>query len=116
MKDIIPPNINKPSEEGLKMISHCPVCHYSNTAIEAKVLEESDNAHLVYIKCKRCQSAVLALFSTNSFGISSIGVITDFDSYEVAKFKELPMVNSDDVLVVHKHLAENDDFIKLLVS
>ena len=115
MKDIIPPN-NKPSEEGLKMISHCPVCHYSNTAIEAKVLEESDNAHLVYIKCKRCQSAVLALFSTNSFGISSMGVITDFDSYEVAKFKNLSKVNTNDVLAVHKYLIENDDFLKILMS
>ncbi|MDO8669269.1 MAG: hypothetical protein Q7K65_03165 [Candidatus Buchananbacteria bacterium] len=112
MKDIIPPN-NKPSEDGLKMISHCPVCHYSNTAIEAKVLEENDNSHLVYIKCKRCQSAVLALFSSNSFGISSIGVITDFESYEVAKFKNLSRVNNDDVLSVYKHLSENDDFSKV---
>lgn len=109
MKDIIPPN-NKPSEDGLKMISHCPVCHYSNTAIEAKILEESDNAHLVYIKCKRCQSAVLALFSANSFGVSSVGVITDFDSYEVAKFKNLSQVNSDDVLVIKQALT-NDSYL-----
>ena len=66
MQDIVPPSgHHKPSEEGLKMISHCPVCHYGNNAVEAKVVEESDNAHLVYIKCQRCQSAVLALFSAS---------------------------------------------------
>lgn len=116
MKDITPPQSHKPYEEGLKMISHCPVCHYSHTAIEAKVIEESDNAHLVYIKCKRCQSAVLALFSSNSFGISSIGVITDFDSFEVSKFKELSQVNSDDVLELRKYLADNDYLAELLTS
>ncbi|NCN07337.1 hypothetical protein GW933_01450 [Candidatus Falkowbacteria bacterium] len=115
MKDILPPN-NRPSEDGLKMISHCPVCHYNNTAIEAKVLEENDNSHLVYIKCKRCQSAVLALFSANSMGVSSVGVITDFDSYEVAKFRDLSRVNSDDVLNIKQALTDNDNFVKLLSS
>ena len=114
MKDILPPNHQRLPEDGLKMISHCPVCHYSNMAVEARVLEESDNAHLVYIKCKRCQSAVLALFSASGLGISSIGVITDFDSQEVAKFKELPKVDSDDVLAVHKYLLEEPDVIKAL--
>ena len=112
MQDILPPNHQRLPEDGLKMISHCPVCHYSNTAVEAKILEESDNAHLVYIKCKRCQSAVLALFSSNSLGVSSVGVITDFDSQEVSKFKELPKVDSDDVLAVHRYLLNEDDVIK----
>jgi len=115
MKDITPPK-QWPSEEGLKMISHCPVCHYSNTAIEAKVIEENDQAHLVYIKCKRCQSAVLALFSTSGFGVTSIGVITDFDSFEVAKFKELSKVDSDDILTVYQSLASDNIFLKLLGS
>lgn len=112
MKDILPPYHQRLPEDGLKMISHCPVCHYSNTAVEARVLEESDNAHLVYIKCKRCQSAVLALFSASGLGISSIGVITDFDSQEVTKFKELSKVNSDDVLAVHRYLLGEQDIIK----
>lgn len=116
MQDIIPPNNHKPSEDGLKMISHCPVCHYSNNAVEAKVLEESDNAHLVYIKCRRCQSAVLALFSAGSLGVSSIGLITDFESHEVAKFKEMPKISSDDVLKVHQYLKSNDNIIGALLS
>jgi hypothetical protein len=114
MQDIIPPNNNKPSEEGLKMISHCPVCHYGNNAVEAKVLEESDSAHLVYIKCKRCQSAVLALFSTSGMGISSVGLITDFDSHEVAKFRDLPRIGSDDVLAVKELLTNDNQISKLL--
>ena len=104
MRDIMPPNNNKSPEDGLRMIAHCPVCHYSNDAVQAKVLEESDNANLIYIKCRRCQSAVLALFSLNGFGVSSVGIVTDFDSHEIAKFKELARVDSDDVLAVHEQI------------
>ena len=114
MHDIIPPNNRPPSEEGLKMISHCPVCHYSNTAIEAKIIEENDNAHLIYIKCRRCQSAVLALFSASGFGLSSIGIITDFDSQEIATFKELSKVDSDDVLLVYQHLLKDEQLIETM--
>jgi len=115
MQDIIPPNNNRSSEDGLKMISHCPVCHYGNSAVEAKVIEENETNHLIYIKCKRCQSAVLALFSANGMGINSVGVITDFDSYEVAKFKNLSRVNSNDVLAVYSHLSKDNKILDILV-
>lgn len=115
MQDITPPKHNRPHEDGLKMISHCPVCHYNNSVVEAKVLEESHSAHLVYIKCKRCQSAVLALFSMNSMGMSSIGVITDFDSFEIGKFKNTLPVNSDDILAVHKYLRGEDNLSSLFL-
>lgn len=104
MRDIIPPNFNRFPDEGLKIISHCPVCHYNYNPVEAKVLEESDDAHLIYIKCRRCQSAILALVLANAFGVSSIGLITDLDSQEVAKFKELEAVSGDDVLSVYESL------------
>jgi hypothetical protein len=112
MQDIIPPGGGrKSSEEGLKMISHCPVCHYGNNAVEANVLEESDSAHLVYIKCQRCKSAVLALFSSSNMGMSSMGVITDLESTEVSKFKDLPRVSDDDVLSIGKALLSNNAFL-----
>jgi len=45
-----------------------------------------------------------------------VGVITDFDSYEVAKFRDLSRVNSDDVLNIKQALTDNDNFVKLLSS
>ena len=106
MQDIIPPDYNKDNlpEEGLKNIAYCPVCHYHYNPIQAKVLEEGNGAHLIYVKCSRCQSSILALILAGSFGISSVGLITDLNSYEVSKFCRLPQINSNDVIKVYEKL------------
>jgi hypothetical protein len=104
MPDINPANFHLPSEENLRLISFCPVCHYRYNPVEARVLEENESAHLLYIKCHRCHSATLALILASALGISSIGLVTDLDSHEVSKFKDLSPVNDDDVLTVHRWL------------
>lgn len=114
MNDIFPPGGGQFPGEGLKIISRCPVCHYQYNPVEAKVLDENDGAHLIYVKCKRCQSAVLALVMTNNMGITSVGLITDLDSYEVMKFADLSAVNEDDVLAVHQVLSEDDGLARLV--
>ncbi|HLD28516.1 MAG TPA: hypothetical protein VJB67_02790 [Patescibacteria group bacterium] len=101
-------------DEGIKIISRCPVCHYNYNPVEAKVLEENDLAHLIYIKCRRCRSAILALIMTSGYGISSVGLVTDLDSHEVNQIKELSVVSGEDVLSVFKALEHDqlDDIIK----
>lgn len=113
MRDIFPPNFNNNSDglfdESIKVISNCPVCHYQHNSLQARMLEETDGAHLVYIKCQRCQSSTLVLVMTNSFGISSVGLVTDLDSYEVSKFKDLAEVNDQDILEVYQYLQNETD-------
>lgn len=106
MPDFNPPNFGRFLEEGLKIIANCPVCHFRYDSAETRIIDENDGAHLVYLKCQRCQSATLVLLMANNFGVSSIGVLTDLDSHEVLKFKDLPEVNSDDVLSVY-HFLQN---------
>ncbi|MEK7653387.1 MAG: hypothetical protein AAB358_02835 [Patescibacteria group bacterium] len=107
MNDIIPPNFNRNPSESLKMISRCPICHFNYNPIEAKVLAENAGAHLLYIKCQRCGSAILALVLANSFGVSSVGLVTDLESYEVTKFKDADAITSDDILSVYGFLADD---------
>ncbi len=108
MQDIIPPDFNKDQlpEESLRNIAYCPVCHHHYNPIQAKVVEEGNGAHLIYVKCNRCQSSILALILAGSFGISSVGLITDLDSYEVSKFCRLSPISSNEVIKVHQKLAE----------
>ncbi len=106
MKDIFPPNFNKSPEEAIKLVSYCPICHYHYNPIEAKILEEDDGAHLLYIKCRRCKSSVLALINFSPFGVSSFGLVTDLDGSEVLKFKNGSCLSSDDVLAVYEALKE----------
>lgn len=86
------------------LITHCPVCNVRYDPLEARVLEERENAHLVYIKCRQCQSAILALIMANSLGISSMGLITDLNSDDILKFKAAKPVSCDDVIEVHQFL------------
>ena len=89
-------------EEGLRIVSNCPVCHTPYNPLEASVLEENSSAHLIYIKCKKCYSAILALILTNNLGISSLGLITDLESQEVVRFIDGARVSSDNVIDFYK--------------
>jgi hypothetical protein len=106
MKDIIPPKKgNNKFSDGIRIVSHCPICHANYDPGEARVLEENEGAELIYIKCKNCLSAIVALISVNHMGISSVGLITDLDSREVLNFKERKGISGDDVLEVYEALS-----------
>ena len=96
------------------LITHCPVCNVRYDPLEARVLEEGESAHLVYIKCRQCQSAILALIVANSLGISSMGLITDLNGDDVLKFKGAKPVNCDDVIEVHQFLNKEKVLIDYL--
>ena len=101
-------------DENLQIISRCPVCNNKHRPIEAKILEEKEDARLIYIKCRFCQASVLAVILAGNVGIISLGIVTDLDSDEVLKFKARSGVTSDDVLEVHQFLAKNKVFIDVL--
>jgi hypothetical protein len=88
------------------LISHCPVCNLRFNPLEARVLEEKDNTHLVHIQCRHCQAAILALIIGNNLGISSIGLITDLNSDDVLRFKNVKAISCDDVIEVHQLLNQ----------
>lgn len=117
MRDIIPPEASSGNlpEEGLKNLAYCPVCHYHYNPIQAKVLEEGNGVHLIYVKCSRCQSSILALVLAGNFGISSIGLITDLDGGEIIKFKSLPPVSGNDVLRVYETLQKSEKLEQIFV-
>lgn len=98
-------------DESIKIISFCPVCNAKYNPLEAKVLEEKDEAHLIHIKCRRCQSCVVALILTSNFGISSMGIVTDLDSDDVLKFKAGQVVSADDVIEIYQLLNSKPEMI-----
>lgn len=92
----------------ITLITHCPVCNLRYDPLEVKVLQEGERAHLVYIKCRHCQTAVLALIIANTLGISSIGLVTDLDADDVLKFKSAKTISCDDVIEVHQFLKSKE--------
>ncbi|OGY43056.1 MAG: hypothetical protein A2729_03765 [Candidatus Buchananbacteria bacterium RIFCSPHIGHO2_01_FULL_39_14] len=96
------------------LITHCPVCNLRFNPLEAKVLEEGENTHLVYIKCRHCQASILALISASQLGISSVGLITDLSGDDIMKFKEMSPITFDDVIESHQFLRREKALIEYL--
>ena len=101
--------------EGLKLISYCPLCNMQYNPLSAKILDERDDAHLVHVECRRCGSLIVALVLTGGIGISSVGLVTDLTSDDVLKFKDVGSVQMDDVIELHS-LLEEDQLLPNLIS
>ncbi len=94
------------SLDNLKFVSYCPLCNSAYNPLEAKILEERENAHLVHVRCRNCQSAIVALIVSGGLGVSSIGLVTDLSAEDVLRFKHEDPITIDDVLELHEELKE----------
>ncbi len=96
-----------PFDEGLKVVSACPVCKRRYDPVEARILMEKNDTHLLHMKCQSCSSSVLAVLMSNSAGMSSVGLVTDLSADEVMYFKNAQKVEYDDVITLHKLMKNN---------
>ncbi|MEW6610124.1 MAG: hypothetical protein AB1352_00630 [Patescibacteria group bacterium] len=95
---------NRRSHQNLQLISSCPLCKSHYPQQEMTVLETSDDAHLIYLHCTSCGSAVVALVILGEGGAISQGLLTDLLRDEVMKFYRGEEVTSDDVIEMHQLL------------
>jgi len=104
-------------DEGVKLISYCPLCESSYRPEAAHVLGEKKDSHLLHITCGRCSNAILALVLITSVGVSSVGLVTDLDHDEVDAFRRAEPVSTDDVIETHSLLMDSDRlFSRLCVA
>lgn len=94
------------SLDNLKFVSYCPLCNSAYNPLEAKILEEREDAHLVHVRCRQCQSAIVALIVAGGLGVSSVGLVTDLSSDDVMRFKNDAPLTIDDVLELHQQLKD----------
>ena len=93
------------------MISFCPLCETNYNPMEARVLGEKEDGHLLHIRCKKCWNSILALVLVSNAGVSSVGLITDLTFDDVRKFSGRDTsVTTDDVISIHQLLS--DDGVK----
>ena len=101
------------------MISYCPLCEASYNPMEARILDEKEDGHLLHIRCKKCWNSILALVMVSNVGVSSVGLVTDLIFEDVQKFRMATSeVSLDDVLEIHEVL-ENDtqgEFIDAILA
>lgn len=109
-------NSNSLFDEGIKLISYCPVCQHKGKMMEAKVLEENEAAHLIHLRCHQCQAAVLALIMISPAGLNSVGMITDLSANDAIKFKNLDSISVEEVLELNRLNKEEGDWLNKFVS
>jgi hypothetical protein len=99
--------------EGLKLVSYCPVCETRYNAMEARHMGQDGDTHLLHVTCRKCGNAILAMVLLNRVGASSVGLITDLTSDDVMRFRSSGSVSIDDVIEMHS-FAEKEGWKALL--
>lgn len=85
-------------EEGIKLISFCPLCQSKQSAMEVNVLEQTGENHLIHLRCQNCQTAILVLVTLTPLGLNSVGMITDLSVIDAKKFKEAESLEYDEII------------------
>lgn len=96
-----------PSNSGrseLHVLSACPLCQTAYHPLTTRIVAERDDAHLFYLECRQCGSAVVAIVTTGSAGVSSVGALTDLTSAEVLTASIDRVVTTDDVVDLYDWL------------
>lgn len=110
MADMLGESNHAPASPGkdLYILSACPLCQARYNPLKTQIMAERDDDHLLYLECRQCGSAVMAIVTTGISGLSSIGTVTDLTSQEVLDFQNKPAVTCDDALDLYRWLEAND--------
>lgn len=99
--------------EGLKLVSYCPVCETRYLPMEARMLGRDGETHLLHVQCRKCQHAILAFVLVNRSGASSVGLLTDLSYEDVLAFRSNSAVSLNDVIDSHAFLRGDTLVAKL---
>lgn len=78
------------------------MCNTHYNPMQAEILEERDDAHLIHTECRKCSSSIIALVLTGGLGVSSVGLVTDLGSDEVLRFRAGKTIHEDEVLQLYQ--------------
>lgn len=85
-------------------IPNCPFCGVAFAAAGQTQIEHVKGEEVVHVTCLSCaRSLVLAIARTKS-RVRSVGVLTDCNARDYARFRNGHRVSLNDVLAVHEGL------------
>lgn len=108
------PSSSSGAGRDLQILTACPLCHANYNPLKTEIMAEREDAHLLYLVCRQCSSAVVAVVTTGGTGVSTYGMVTDLTSQEVAASSWVTAVGEDDVLALHGWLDQDDHLKGLL--
>ena len=94
----------EPWQQGLKLITQCPVCGGDFEAKAAKFLIKKKESQLVHITCCYCKGNFIANIMIFSKGISTVGMVTDLSFEDVKRIYGSVPIEIDEVIEGYKYL------------
>ncbi|MBI4117800.1 MAG: hypothetical protein HY453_01835 [Parcubacteria group bacterium] len=104
----------------IRVLSACPLCNQAyNAPMDAVLIEDQAEAHLLYLECPYCSISVLALIVDQASGMASVSLVTDLEASEVAVFKNGQAITDDDAYDIMDALHSKTmqrEFFETLIS
>lgn len=94
--------------EGMKLVSYCPVCQTRYNAMQTHVLGTRGETHLLHVQCQKCTHCLLALVVVNQVGASSVGLLTDLSYEDIVARSAREKLSLDDVLEANQFFSKMD--------
>lgn len=86
---------------GLKLLKDCPVCQRAFESTDVRVVDTSDNVHLLHLTCQSCDHALLSLFTISHAGMSSVGMATDLSHTDADRLLGSAPISEEEMLSLH---------------
>jgi hypothetical protein len=116
-----------------QLLAHCPLCQAAYQEAGVRLLGEfgaisglrlpdgqvtaPGKSRLFHLTCPNCCHAVLAVILESVHGISSIGLVTDLEAQDAARFQSAALISSDDVVTAHRDLeGKSQEICKVLLG
>lgn len=91
-----------------KLMGKCPLCNFTYKTVSAKIIEENEEAQLIYIKCPHCSGSLVALILSSGPLVSSIGLVTDLNDEDIIRLKNNKIIIEEDILSLHQNLKNKN--------
>lgn len=104
----------------LGFMLHCPVCNVKYDFSDIKIVDSEQDEQfsttrlLVHSDCHKCKSSVMFNIDINGQDVFTIIAKTDLTSTDTEKFRDLPALDTNDIIQMHQSLQRfNGDFKKI---
>lgn len=94
----------EPWQQGLKLITQCPVCGGDFDKKAAKFFIKKKDSRAVHMTCGRCSGNFIANIIIFNKGISTVGMVTDLSFDDIKRIYGSAPIEVDEVIEGYKYL------------
>jgi len=87
-------------------LARCPFCATAYLEKDVKVVGKRREGEITHATCNHCQRAMLFAVSRQANHVACVGLLTDCDAEDAARFEKVEAISLDEVLKTHVELRK----------